>query len=78
MTREADRTGDLAHAAELFNGANKLRDSLERLAYRRVAMRLIFLKFMSDAFAVHLTRLEVALAKMQTAENETTVRASSC
>ena len=42
--------GDLAFARELFQAADKLRGNLEPSEYKHVALGLVFLKFVSDAF----------------------------
>lgn len=49
-----DGNGDLAFTAELFKAADKLRGNLEPSEYKHVALGLIFLKYISDAFeALH-------------------------
>jgi len=47
-----DRNNDLAFAADLFKAADKLRGNLEPSEYKHVALGLIFLKYISDAFSV--------------------------
>ncbi|RWK11864.1 class I SAM-dependent DNA methyltransferase [Mesorhizobium sp.] len=42
--------GDLAFTTELFKAADKLRGNLEPSEYKHVALGLIFLKYISDAF----------------------------
>ncbi|MGO6719140.1 N-6 DNA methylase [Rhizobium ruizarguesonis] len=42
--------GDLGFTAELFKAADKLRGNLEPSEYKHVALGLIFLKYISDAF----------------------------
>nr|WP_307726343.1 type I restriction-modification system subunit M N-terminal domain-containing protein [Sinisalibacter aestuarii] len=42
----------MAFAADLFKAADKLRGSLEPSEYKHVALGLIFLKYISDAFEV--------------------------
>ena len=44
------RSGDLGFEAELFKAADKLRGDMEPSDYKHVALGLIFLKYISDAF----------------------------
>lgn len=44
------QNADLAFTAELFKAADKLRGNLEPSEYKHVALGLIFLKYISDAF----------------------------
>ncbi len=48
MAKETN--GDLGFTAELFKAADKLRGNLEPSEYKHVALGLIFLKYISDAF----------------------------
>lgn len=50
MASTTDRASDLAFTAELFKAADKLRGNLEPSEYKHVALGLIFLKYISDAF----------------------------
>ncbi|WCK77899.1 type I restriction-modification system subunit M [Agrobacterium fabrum] len=45
-----EKSGDLGFTAELFKAADKLRGNLEPSEYKHVALGLIFLKYISDAF----------------------------
>ncbi|MCF1468985.1 SAM-dependent DNA methyltransferase [Agrobacterium vitis] len=45
-----ENSGDLSFTAELFKAADKLRGNLEPSEYKHVALGLIFLKYISDAF----------------------------
>ncbi|WP_342242359.1 type I restriction-modification system subunit M [Ensifer sp. OTU672] len=45
-----ENSGDLGFTAELFKAADKLRGNLEPSEYKHVALGLIFLKYISDAF----------------------------
>nr|WP_222856914.1 class I SAM-dependent DNA methyltransferase [Agrobacterium pusense] len=45
-----ENNGDLGFTAELFKAADKLRGNLEPSEYKHVALGLIFLKYISDAF----------------------------
>ncbi len=48
------RTSDLNFAADLFKAADKMRGALEPSEYKHVALGLIFLKYISEAFnALH-------------------------
>jgi len=47
---KAERGGDLGFEAELFKAADKLRGNLEPSEYKHVALGLIFLKYISEAF----------------------------
>ena len=58
MSDQQTTKKDLAFAAELFKAADKLRGNLEPSEYKHVALGLIFLKYISDAFAIHHTALE--------------------
>ena len=49
---------DLGFEAELFKAADKLRGNLEPSEYKHVALGLIFLKYISDAFDTQHARLE--------------------
>lgn len=50
--------GDLGFTAELFKAADKLRGNLEPSEYKHVALGLIFLKYISDAFEAKRAELE--------------------
>lgn len=45
-----ENNGDIGFTAELFKAADKLRGNLEPSEYKHVALGLIFLKYISDAF----------------------------
>ena len=47
---KANTGGDLGFEAELFKAADKLRGNMEPSDYKHVALGLIFLKHISDAF----------------------------
>ena len=49
---------DLAFAADLFKAADKLRGNLEPSEYKHVALGLIFLKYISEAFELHHAKLQ--------------------
>ncbi len=49
--------GDLGFEAELFKAADKLRGNLEPSEYKHVALGLIFLKYISEAFEAQHIRL---------------------
>ena len=50
--------GDLSFEAELFKAADKLRGNLEPSEYKHVALGLIFLKYISEAFEAQRAKLE--------------------
>jgi type I restriction enzyme M protein len=50
--------GDLGFEAELFKAADKLRGNLEPSEYKHVALGLIFLKYISEAFEAQYERLQ--------------------
>ena len=50
MTDDKKKLSDLDFTAELFKAADKLRGNLEPSEYKHVALGLIFLKYISDAF----------------------------
>jgi type I restriction enzyme M protein len=49
--------GDLGFEADLFKAADKLRGNLEPSEYKHVALGLIFLKYISEAFEAQHSRL---------------------
>jgi len=55
-SKSADR-GDLGFEAELFKAADKLRGNLEPSEYKHVALGLIFLKYISEAFEAQRQKL---------------------
>lgn len=50
--------GDLSFEADLFRAADKLRGNLEPSEYKHVALGLIFLKYISEAFEAQRIKLE--------------------
>ena len=50
--------GDLGFEADLFKAADKLRGNLEPSEYKHVALGLIFLKYISEAFEAQYVRLQ--------------------
>ena len=52
------QSGDLGFEAELFKAADKLRGNLEPSEYKHVALGLIFLKYISDAFEAQRALLD--------------------
>lgn len=50
MAKNNGTNADLSFTAELFKAADKLRGNLEPSEYKHVALGLIFLKYISDAF----------------------------
>jgi type I restriction enzyme M protein len=57
MASQANSGSDLGFEADLFKAADKLRGNLEPSEYKHVALGLIFLKYISEAFAAHYARL---------------------
>ena len=55
---KADKGGDLGFEAELFKAADKLRGNLEPSEYKHVALGLIFLKYISEAFEAQYEKLQ--------------------
>jgi type I restriction enzyme M protein len=51
--------GDLGFEAELFKAADKLRGNLEPSEYKHVALGLIFLKYISEAFEAQHAKLQL-------------------
>ena len=51
------KNSDLDFAADLFRAADKLRGNLEPSEYKHVALGLIFLKYISDAFEAYRIKL---------------------
>jgi len=60
--------GDLGFEAELFKAADKLRGNMEPSDYKHVALGLIFLKYISDAFEAK--RQELLNEDVQAAEDK--------
>lgn len=58
MAGNGNGNGDLAFAADLFKAADKLRGNLEPSEYKHVALGLIFLKYISDAFDIQHAKLK--------------------
>lgn len=54
----ASSGSDLGFEAELFKAADKLRGTLEPSEYKHVALGLIFLKYISDAFDIQHAKLK--------------------
>lgn len=54
----ASSATDLGFEAELFKAADKLRGNLEPSEYKYIALGLIFLKYVSDAFDIQHAKLE--------------------
>lgn len=57
MASQSSRGGDLGFEADLFKAADKLRGNLEPSEYKHVVLGLIFLKYISEAFEAHRTKL---------------------
>jgi len=57
MASQKNGGGDLGFEAELFKAADKLRGNLEPSEYKHVALGLIFLKYISEAFEQHRAQL---------------------
>ncbi|MBR0913935.1 class I SAM-dependent DNA methyltransferase [Bradyrhizobium japonicum] len=57
MASQNNSGSDLGFEAELFKAADKLRGNLEPSEYKHVALGLIFLKYISEAFEHHRAKL---------------------
>lgn len=57
MASQSKNGSDLGFEAELFKAADKLRGNLEPSEYKHVALGLIFLKYISEAFEHHRAKL---------------------
>lgn len=57
MAKNDNNGGNLGFEAELFKTADKLRGNMEPSDYKHVALGLIFLKYISDAFEARHTEL---------------------
>lgn len=57
MASQSNSGSDLGFEAELFKAADKLRGTLEPSEYKHVALGLIFLKYISEAFEHHRAKL---------------------
>ena len=58
MAVERSSGSDLGFEADLFKAADKLRGNLEPSEYKHVALGLIFLKYISEAFEAQHTKLQ--------------------
>src|ERR1700744_3866938 len=58
MARAESTGSDLGFEAELFKAADKLRGNLEPSEYKHVALGLIFLKYISQAFEAQYEKLK--------------------
>ena len=56
--KSAEANADLGFEADLFKAADKLRGNLEPSEYKHVALGLIFLKYISEAFEAQYARLQ--------------------
>ncbi len=56
-----EQRGDLSFAAELFKAADKMRQNVEPSEYKHIVLGLIFLKYVSEAFAAHGAKLKTDL-----------------
>lgn len=54
---DTNNGGTLGFEAELFKAADKLRGNMEPSDYKHVALGLIFLKYISDAFEARHAQL---------------------
>ncbi|HXD54922.1 MAG TPA: class I SAM-dependent DNA methyltransferase [Solirubrobacteraceae bacterium] len=61
----ASGAGDGPDGAKLFEAANKLRGSVESAEYKHLVLGLLFLKYISDAFAQRRGELETEFADPQ-------------
>lgn len=59
MAKAATSGANLGFEAKLFLTADKLRGSMDASEYKHVALGLIFLKYISDAFTSIYERLKV-------------------
>lgn len=57
MAGTNERKGDLDFAADLFKAADKMRGAVEPSEYKHIALGLIFLKYISDAFEAQRAKL---------------------
>ena len=57
-----DGTGENPNGEALFEAANKLRGSVESAEYKHLVLGLIFLKYISDSFALRRQQLDAELA----------------
>ncbi len=62
MPPRSKATQSLGIEATLWDAANKLRGNMDSAEYKHVALGLIFLKYVSDAFAEQRTALEQSLS----------------
>lgn len=58
----ASGNGDTPNASALFEAANKLRGSVESAEYKHLVLGLLFLKYISDSFALRRAALEREIA----------------
>lgn len=63
MTNEAGIKSDLAHADTLWKSADALRGQIDAAEYKHVVLGLLFLKYISDAFAATREKLRADLER---------------
>lgn len=61
MASTNEKNGDLDFAADLFRAADKLRQNVEPSEYKHIVLGLIFLKYVSEAFAAQHAKLKTDL-----------------
>src|ERR1700688_4392307 len=54
----SQNSANIAFEAKLWLAADKLRSNMDAAEYKHVVLGLIFLKYISDAFEEHHTKLE--------------------
>lgn len=57
MAKEKSNGGNLGFGAKLWLTADKLRNNMDAAEYKHVVLGLIFLKYISDSFEEHRTKL---------------------
>ena len=63
MAKQADNNGaNLGFEAQLWTASDKLRGNMEPSDYKHVALGLIFLKYISDAFEAKRAVMNVVLS----------------
>ena len=76
-TRQADTAANLGFEAKLWAAADALRNNMDAAEYKHVVLRLIFLKYISDAFEAKHAELEAQRAEGADPEDPDEYRAAS-
>ena len=77
MTTPRANTATLGFEPALWKAADALRANMDAAEYKHVVLGLIFLKYISDAFEEHRTKLEAELSQGADPEDPDEYRAEN-